>query len=93
MFQENASDCDIWCLSGTEREQLGYCFSKMFLMSCSASEDPGRYLNKFMKEDLKSSQICAADMHFAKGDYIVVSQEDGIMALATGRCKKVVSQT
>jgi hypothetical protein len=56
----------------------------MFLVSCSASEEPSRYLNNFRKDGMNSSAVCAADMHLVKGDYIVVSQEDGVMALATG---------
>lgn len=62
---------------------MGYCFSKMSLVSCSVSEELGRYLNNFKKHEMKSSTN-AADMHLVKGDYVVVSQENGIMALAAG---------
>ena len=55
----------------------------MSLVSCCVSQEPGRYLNNFKKDKIKSLAD-AADMHLVKGDYVVVSQEDGIMALTAG---------
>ena len=55
----------------------------MSLVSCCVSQEPGRYLNNFKKDTIKSSTN-AADMYLVKGDYVVVSQEDGVMALTAG---------
>lgn len=56
----------------------------MLLVSCSVTEDPERYLNTFRKDDFKCSQLVVADTHLCRGDYVVVSQDGGTIALATG---------
>ena len=63
---------------------MGYCFSKMLLASCEPSDTTDRFVNTFEKQDPRSACISIADMHLTKGDYVVVSLEDGIVALATG---------
>lgn len=59
----------------------------MLLVSCQSSTAPGEsdnFINKFAKQEPRQTLVSPSDMHLAKGDYIVISQEGGIIALATG---------